>query len=170
MDSTLMSCPTCGHSVNSSSGNCTYCGAAVSVRGSEEQPDDPIAAEETSASQSEPSEQPAAMPRAAEMSEDADNVRTTAAKPPESILAPKGPAESVAAESVDPAGDAEPFAEAPATASEAEHEDTLLQEEAQEAAAIAAALPPPTHSNPEIAVTAAEEAAADPPAGSAAAV
>ena len=166
MDSTLMSFPTCGHSVNSSSGNCTYCGAVVSVRGNEAQPDDPIAAEETVATRSAPPEQPAAMPWAAEMSEEADNVRPTAAKPPESILAPKGPAESVAAESVEPAGDAEPHAEAPATASDAEHENTLLLEEAQEAAAAAAAPPPPIDSNPEIAVTAAEEAEADPPAGS----
>jgi len=133
------------------------------VRGNEEQPE--IAAEETLATQSEPPEQPAAMPRAAEMSEDVDDVRTTAAKPPESILAPKGPAESAAAESVEPAGDAELLAEAPATAGEAEPEDTLLQEDAQEAAAAAADLPPPADSNPEIAAAAAEEAKADPPAG-----
>ena len=152
MDSTLMSCPTCGHSVNSSSGHCTYCGAVISQRGAKKQLDGKIAAEETPASPSEPPEQPAAMSRAAVMSEAGEKERTAAAKPPESILAPKGPAESVAAESAEPTGDAESFAEAPVTASKAAHEDTLPEKEPA-SATDASGLPSASDSTPEIDLT-----------------
>ena len=158
-----MSCPKCGHAVSSTAGNCAYCGAIISDKGDKEQTSDKLATEETPATLPEPSELPAASPRAVEMSEDVDNELKAAEKPSESIFSPQTPAEPVAAEAAETTAEAEPSAEAFAAANEVEHEDASPGIELA-AAAVSAALGPSadTKSEPEIALTAAVEPEAVP--------
>ena len=44
MDTNLMSCPKCGHSVNDTTKPCAYCGAVISSEESSSQPDEKIPA------------------------------------------------------------------------------------------------------------------------------
>jgi len=72
MDTNLMSCPKCGHSVSSAAGVCAYCGAVISKGEPNRQPDEKISGAEEDARSSElaPPLQPESYPPGIEMPED----------------------------------------------------------------------------------------------------
>lgn len=147
MDSNLMSCPTCGHSVSHGAGACTYCGAIVDESGQPPQADNTDIGEQAQVTASPPPlphQQTAAVgempdetggnPLAAPEQSESDAPQQTADSPaPEKTVKPatEAPDAAPAAEKT-----AEPATEAPAasptadTSSEpaAEAQDDSLEE------------------------------------------
>ena len=118
MDSNLMSCPTCGHSVSNAAGACTYCGAMMSEEVQQSQAEDTKVEGKVQAAVSPPplpqkesppvdetideaDETPSATAEAsvADISQQSADFRTdTEIAEPEPEAAPETPAEEPAAE------------------------------------------------------------------------
>ena len=79
MDSNLMNCPTCGHSVNTAAGACAYCGAIVSEGEQTQQSEEKLKVEEPQAVESAAPPQQAETPPTAAISDEASD--TPAADP-----------------------------------------------------------------------------------------
>ena len=77
MESNLMNCPTCGHTVSNGIGACAYCGAIMSGGEQNQQTDDKIVAEEEWAAESAATSQQEEVPPAAEIFDEVSE--TTAA-------------------------------------------------------------------------------------------
>ncbi|MBT8365791.1 MAG: hypothetical protein KJP23_13935 [Deltaproteobacteria bacterium] len=80
MESNLMNCPTCGHSVSNAAGACAYCGAIVSEGEQNQQTDENIVAEESRATESAAPLPQEETPSAAEMSDEVSETSAAAKK------------------------------------------------------------------------------------------
>ena len=107
MDANLMSCPSCGHSVNSTAGACAYCGATIAGGGAKEQTAEEIAGQEAISSVTEAPPQPAGIPAASGMSEATGETMAVSEKPSESIPVQQAPVEPAPADPGGPAGESE---------------------------------------------------------------
>ncbi len=107
MDTNLMSCPTCGHSVSNVAGACAYCGAMMSEAGQPRQADNKAAGEKAQVAESPPP-LPQAQTRPADIiSEEAGEIPSAAAEPSESDVSQQ-PADSPAtADALEPAAEAQ---------------------------------------------------------------
>jgi len=107
MDANLMSCPSCGHTVNSTAGACAYCGATIAGGGVKEQTAEEVAAEEALPSASESPVQPAEMTSADGMSEETGKTMAASEMLSESIAAQQALVEPDAADSGEPEAETE---------------------------------------------------------------
>jgi hypothetical protein len=153
MDSNLMSCPKCGHTVSNAAGTCAYCGAIISEGEHKKQTDDNLEIEEIQSTEPPPL-QPVEMNPAAEMSHEADIAQAAAEISTESIVWQPTPAEADAVASSDPASAAEHLADI--AAAEGKTETGVVGPEEEQAVTPdpeTARQAPDSRSDPEIELT-----------------